>query len=317
MFTWNSTTRNLNFPQIQSFARQPLDVIGKPYRSYVAIGDSLSEGLGDFTFDSSREQNGWTDRLAALISRETGDQGYDFHYANLAIRGANLEKVMTQQAPAALALQPDLITVMAGSNDLLTRVEKLQQLREKFREGILQLVASGADVVVANTINPLHLRIFAPLRDRAERVTDLVESVAQEFGLPVIDVYRIQSFRDLCFWADDMVHFSGHGHARVANQAAELLNLNYRFEELEADQMSAPARGLADTVEWLARDVIPFFNRRLKGVTSGDGMSPKWPTLVPYAPTVDHWNLVRVSNVGLPAFASFNDSIADELDWQR
>lgn len=292
-------------------------MIGKPYRSYVAIGDSLSEGLGDFTFDAGREQNGWTDRLAALISRETRDQGYDFHYANLAIRGASLDKVMRQQAPEALRLQPDLITVMAGSNDLLTRTEKLPQLQAKFREGIQQLVASGADVVVANTINPLHLRIFAPLRVRAERVTDLVESVANEFDLPVIDVYRIERFRDLCFWADDMVHFSGHGHARVANQAAELLTLNYRFEELEAEKMSAPARGLADTFEWVTRDVIPFFERRIRGVTSGDGMSPKWPTLEPYAPTVDHWNLVRVSSVGLPALASFNDLIADELDWQR
>ena len=37
-------------------------MIGKPYRSYVAIGDSLSEGLGDFTFKNSRHHNGWTDR---------------------------------------------------------------------------------------------------------------------------------------------------------------------------------------------------------------------------------------------------------------
>jgi len=292
-------------------------MIGKPYRSYVAIGDSLSEGLGDFTFDANRKQNGWTDRLAALISRETMDHGYDFHYANLAIRGANLERVMSQQAPQALRLQPDLITVMAGSNDLLTREEKLPELRTKFRDGIQQLVASGADVVVANTINPLHLRIFAPLRIRAERVTDLVESVAQEFKLPVIDVYRIQNFRDLCFWADDMVHFSGHGHARVANEAAALLNLNYRFEEAEAENMSAPARGLADTVEWITRDVIPFFQRRIKGVTSGDGLRPKWPTLEPYAPSVSHWNLVRVGTFQLPAISRFNDSVADELDWQR
>ncbi|QKJ24738.1 SGNH/GDSL hydrolase family protein [Aquiluna borgnonia] len=269
-------------------------VIGKPYRSYVAIGDSLSEGLGDFTFQADRYHNGWTDRLAGILAREASDSNYEFHYANLALRGSKLSKIMTEQLPAALNLQPDLVTVMAGSNDLMSKPQSLPKLRELLRDGIEQLLAAGCDVVVANTINPLHLRVFKPLRHKAELFSTLIETVADEFDLPVLDVYGIRDFEQLVFWADDMVHFSGHGHIAIANQAAELLNLNYRFPQPDISQLAPVSRGLIETVRWVGRDVIPFFDRRLKGKTSGDGMLPKHLQLTPYAPKDQHptWELV-------------------------
>ena len=61
-------------------------------RNYVAIGDSLSEGLGDFAFEwfDNREGCGWTDRLATLLTIQAEETGSIFHYANLAIRGSKL-----------------------------------------------------------------------------------------------------------------------------------------------------------------------------------------------------------------------------------
>lgn len=271
-------------------------MIGKPYRSYVAIGDSLSEGLGDFTFNLDRHYNGWTDRLACIMAKEAQDAGYEFHYANLALRGTKLEKIMTGQLYKALALQPDLVTVMAGSNDLLSKEETLPRLRTFYREGLQQLLAAGADVVVANTINPLHLRVFKPLRYRAERFSEMIEDVAAEFDIPVLDVYGIQDFNQLMFWAEDMVHFSGHGHIAVANRAAKLLDLNYRFPELDPQELTPITRSILETATWIRRDVVPFFSRKLKGVTSGDGMDPKHLKLEAYKPKLDHpnWELLRL-----------------------
>lgn len=269
-------------------------MIGKPYRSYVAIGDSLSEGLGDFTFHQLRKYNGWTDRLAGILATEASDKGYEFQFANLALRGSKLEKIMETQAPRALTLQPDLITVMAGSNDLMSPHDELPRIRAIFREGILQLLASGADVVVANTINPVHLKVFKPLRYRAERMSELIESVAYELDVPVLDVYGIESFSDLGFWDKDMVHFSGHGHIKLANSAASLLKLDYRFNEFPRDLIETPARGLVETLAWIYRDVIPFTKRKLAGVTSGDGLSPKSSHLEPFqAISSPFWELVR------------------------
>ena len=230
------------------------------------------------------------------MAKEAQDAGYDFHYANLALRGSKLEKIMTGQLYKALALQPDLVTVMAGSNDLLSKEETLPKLRASYRNGLQELLAAGADIVVANTINPLHLKVFKPLRYRAERFTELIEDVASEFEIPVLDVYGIHNFKELMFWAEDMVHFSGHGHIAVANQAAKLLDLNYRFPELDPQELTPVSRSLVDTATWVKRDVIPFFQRKLKGVTSGDGLDAKHQKLENFTLKVDHpgWELLRL-----------------------
>lgn len=260
---------------------------GIPYRSYVAIGDSLSEGLGDFGFEadfsSARDHKGWTDRLAAMLSLESKKRGVDFHYANLALRGSKLRKIMTEQLHAALRLQPDLVTIMAGSNDFMTRERNLPELEQIFREGLELLQAAGCDVVVANTINPIHLRVFAKVAPKAARMTAMIERVAGELGIRVIDVHGIESFKDLCFWAEDMVHFSGHGHIKVANAAAELLGVSHRMREAAHFEMTPPSRGFIDTVRWFWVWVLPFFERRIRGTSSGDGMLPKHLQLVPYA----------------------------------
>lgn len=271
-------------------------MIGKPYRSYTAIGDSLSEGLGDFTFHHDRLHNGWTDRLAGILAKEAEEKGYQFQYANLAIRGANLTKIIEIQLPKALRMQPDLVTVMAGSNDLMTRAEKLPELMERFRLGLLSLKAAGCDVVVANTINPLHLRLFKNLRKRSERFSNMIQQVADDLDIQVLDVFGIEDFEQLMFWAEDMVHFSGHGHIAVANKAARLLDLDYRYPELDPQELTPLTRGMLETIRWVFRDVIPFVDRRIKGVTSGDGMSPKLEQLVPYERKQrhPHWELISL-----------------------
>lgn len=269
-------------------------MIGKPYRSYVAIGDSLSEGLGDFTFSQDRNHNGWTDRLATILAKEAADSGYEFHYANLALRGSKLEKIMEGQVQSALRLQPDLVTVMAGSNDLMSKIQRLPKLRATLQDGIQQLIAAGCDVVMANTINPAHLKVFKPLRGKTELFSTLIETVADEFEVPLLDVHGIQDFENLAYWAEDMVHFSGFGHIEIANRAAEILGLNYRYQIPRETLPNNVRRGPFETAKWVARDVIPFFERRLRGVTSGDGMDPKHLKLVPYKPSQNHpsWELI-------------------------
>jgi len=255
-------------------------VTGAPYRTYVAIGDSLSEGLGDFTFAESRHHSGWTDRLAALLAEESASRGVEFHYANLALRGSKMRTIMGKQLEDALRLQPDLVTVMAGSNDFMTK--DLAALETVFRDGLRLLQAAGCDVVVANTIRPAHIRFFSRVLPRAQRMSEMINRVAAELDIAVIDVHGIHDFTDLAFWAEDMVHFSGHGHIRVANSAAGVLGLSHRIPEAPKHEMVAPARDLFSTIRWYWEYVIPFIERRLRGTSSGDGLTAKHSSLVPF-----------------------------------
>jgi len=256
-------------------------------RKYVAIGDSLSEGLGDWGFEHSREGCGWTDRLAGLLGQQAAIYGQDFEYANLAIRGSKMLEILTAQLEDAIALEPDLVTIMAGSNDLMKPSSQHPALQALLRGAIERLLASGCQVVVANTINPLHLRVFRRLARRAEGMTRLIEETAAEYGVPVLDVFRIEKFNDLCFWAEDMVHFSGYGHTRIANKAADLLQLSHRFEEEEEFEMLGPGRNFFETIRWVWVYVLPFIGRRLRGASSGDGLEPKYPQWTLYSD--DEW----------------------------
>src|SRR5699024_4374021 len=81
---------------------------------YVALGDSLSEGVGDIPWPDGTPR-GWTDRLARLLAAHHGR----IEYANLAVRGLKTGQIVEGQAAAARALEPDLLTITAGMNDLL------------------------------------------------------------------------------------------------------------------------------------------------------------------------------------------------------
>ncbi|WP_244205157.1 GDSL-type esterase/lipase family protein, partial [Streptomyces bobili] len=77
------------------------------YARYVALGDSQTEGVGDG--DDTTGLRGWADRLAEqLAHHDTG-----LRYANLAVRGRLAGQVRSEQLAPALALRPDLATVVA------------------------------------------------------------------------------------------------------------------------------------------------------------------------------------------------------------
>ena len=80
----------------------------------VCVGDSFTEGMSD-DLRPDGHHLGWADRVAEVLS----SQSTDFAYANLAIRGRLLQQISDEQVDAALALNPDLITVSAGGNDII------------------------------------------------------------------------------------------------------------------------------------------------------------------------------------------------------
>lgn len=62
------------------------------HRSFVAIGDSFTEGLDDLTPDG--RARGWADRVAEILAeRRPG-----FGYANLAVRGKVLTRSSTSRS---------------------------------------------------------------------------------------------------------------------------------------------------------------------------------------------------------------------------
>ena len=79
------------------------------HRTFVALGDSFTEGLEDDLGPDGRHL-GWADRVAAALATHEGG----LRYANLAVRGKLLDEVVDAQLPVALELGADLVSFHAG-----------------------------------------------------------------------------------------------------------------------------------------------------------------------------------------------------------
>ena len=82
--------------------------------TFVAIGDSFTEGLNDPAPGGGFR--GWADLVAGALAAQRPGL---FRYANLAIRGKLLGQVVAEQVPRAVELAPDLVSLAAGGNDIL------------------------------------------------------------------------------------------------------------------------------------------------------------------------------------------------------
>ena len=83
-----------------------------PWRRCVAIGDSLTEGLGDSV-------EGYPDRpWADAIAHAFKELHSDFTFLNLGERYLTARQVRETQLQPALDFDPDLAIVLAGGNDL-------------------------------------------------------------------------------------------------------------------------------------------------------------------------------------------------------
>jgi lysophospholipase L1-like esterase len=225
---------------------------------------------------------GFADRLAAML-----DSIYPgLQYANLAIRGKLLADVLTEQVPQALAMQPDLITVCAGMNDVIQPGRSFGRALETLETVYATLSVSGATVVTTTFPNVAQFLPFGRLvNPRLARINHAIRAAADRYGFRLVDLYIAGSMRDLDTWSIDRVHASTKGHILFAAAAAEALDLpdsNHDWAEasLTPTQLSFTA-GAYGHLRWTQDSLIPWVWRRMRGRSSADGRVPKRPRLEP------------------------------------
>ncbi|HLK43309.1 MAG TPA: SGNH/GDSL hydrolase family protein [Thermoleophilia bacterium] len=250
-----------------------------PLRSFVAVGDSFTEGLTD-THPDGRPR-GWADLVAErLAAFEPG-----FRYANLAVRGKLMGQIGNVQAPAAAAMSPDLAAFAGGINDVARPNCDLDAVCEELVQCAAVLTASCRRVV---TFQPMdYTRRMPSLQRFAPKVTKLMEAVERarvEHGVIVVDLSVERVFDDPRLWAPDRVHLSYEGHRRVAEGVLEALGYEPLFDwRAELPPAKRPGRIVKkwSDVVWLAKYFAPWIKRRLTGTSSGDNVLPKRPNLLP------------------------------------
>jgi lysophospholipase L1-like esterase len=249
--------------------------VPEPWRRYVAIGDSFTEGMCDVIGPDGRHV-GWADRLAQALADRWGG----IEYANLAIRGRLVRQVVDEQVPAAVALGPDLVTFAAGVNDCLRSGFDLDATATAFEWGVRDLRGAGTDVLVVAFGDPSRRsRVLGSIRDRIRAYNTAVEAIAVEYGCRVMRFWDLAVFDDDDLWDEDRLHLSPAGHRLACSAALAALGLGddgWRTPTPLPGPPPAGTRALGHA-RWIGRHAAPWVLRRLRGESSGDGMEPKRP----------------------------------------
>ena len=105
------------------------------------MGDSQTEGLWDG--NDTVGLMGFAHRLAVVIN----EHHPGLTYANLAVRGRRIRDVVDIQLPKALAMQPDLISVCVGMNDVTRPGPGFDRTLAELDDLHVRLSQSGATVL--------------------------------------------------------------------------------------------------------------------------------------------------------------------------
>lgn len=255
------------------------------WQRYVAVGDSFTEGLWDQP-EPDGECRGWADVLAAHLStRRTSVGDEPLAYANLAIRGRLLRPILAQQLPDALAMQPDLVSLVGGGNDILRPATDVDALARSLEDAVVAIRATGADVLLSTGVDAADSPIVRRTRGRVGVYNAHVWSIARRHGGHVLDLWGMRSLRDWRMWAPDRIHLTADGHARVAQAA--LVALGLPPDDAAWDDPLTPLpptpriQQARENAQWLREHVYPWATRRLRGQSSGDTRVAKRPYLEP------------------------------------
>lgn len=169
----------------------------------VVLGDSTSVGVG---VDDAADA--YPTRLAQRLAEETGRL---VELSVLGVSGARVDDLLREQAPSAVALDPDVVFIGIGANDV-THLTSLDRIRSEMEQTLQILGQSDATIVVAGAPDMRVSVWHEPLRHlaylRGKQVTDAIEDVARAQGVAIVELAQETG----PFFAEDPEgHFSDDG----------------------------------------------------------------------------------------------------------
>jgi lysophospholipase L1-like esterase len=246
-----------------------------PWRRYVAIGDSFTEGIGDPEPHSPGGYRGWADRVAEVLSA----QADGFAYANLAVRGRLLQQIIDEQTDAALELAPDLITVSAGGNDIIRPGTDPDEVASRFEGLITRLRSNDATVVMFTGPDIGMTPVLGRVRGKVAIYNENLHAIALRHDAIVADMWALTELKDPRMWAPDRLHFSPIGHHTIARMVLAALNVANDLEPMLPGPMPPVSwrQARADDLGWAREHFAPWVLRRIRHQSSGDNVSAKRP----------------------------------------
>lgn len=215
-------------------ARELFDDV--PWRRYVAIGDSVTAGVGDPV--PGYPSGGFCKMLADALSAVGGE----LEYHNLGRRHLTTAQIRETQLAPALALDPDLVTVLAGGNDLLAPEPDLAATEVELERIVAPLAARGATVLMFTMFDIFQADVMPAeaetlLRGRLDSLHNVIRDVSERHPVVLVDLALLPESADSGIYSKDLRHGNMRGHAINARAALEAL-----AQHNASSRVTAPVR---------------------------------------------------------------------------
>jgi lysophospholipase L1-like esterase len=250
------------------------------FQRFIALGDSFTEGMTDEIIDGNFR--GWADRVADVLTTQTKE----FTYLNLAIRGKLVKQVVDDQVPQALPFitgNGTLVSFHAGANDVLRPNYRPENVFPIYNEAVRKLAATGATLMLFTVLERTGNtgKTADMWAERFSAFNKNVRTMAAEVGAIIVDANEKKFLSDRRLLAFDRLHLNDLGHDRVTQGVLEVLGMpfdpNWRNPLPPAKPTPWVVRK-ATGAAWFLTFALPWIWRRIRGKSSGDGRSAKYPT---------------------------------------
>ncbi|MGO4256151.1 SGNH/GDSL hydrolase family protein [Marmoricola sp. RAF53] len=242
---------------------------------FVALGDSFTEGVGDWDERYPNGVRGWADRVARQLAKD--DPATE--YANLALRSRVLDDVVEHQVERAVALEPTLVSFFAGGNDILQVRTSMEDLLGRYEAAVARLAATGARVLLFTSYDLRLSPLLEPLRLRNNQFNRRVREVALAQGALLVDHGAMRAYRHPRMWEPDRLHMSRHGHRYLAAAVLRTLEVDHTITLRDLGDVPARSRweAVGDEWDWWNGWVGPMLLRRWRRTPLGRDLTPRWP----------------------------------------
>jgi len=249
------------------------------YQRFIALGDSFTEGMTDEIIAGNFR--GWADRVSDVLSKESSE----FTYVNLAIRGKLVKQVAEDQVPQALPFingKETLVSFHAGANDVLRPNYKPENVFPIYNEAVRKLAATGATLMLFTVLERTGNtgKTADMWAERFGTFNKNVRAMATEVGAIIVDANEEKFLSDRRLLAFDRLHLNDLGHDRVAQGVLEVLGMPFNPSWRTPLPPAKPTPWLvkkAISIAWFFSFALPWIWRRVRGKSSGDGRSAKYP----------------------------------------
>jgi len=256
-----------------------------PWRRFVAVGDSFTEGIGDPDPNAPGGNRGWADRVAEVLAAQVDD----FAYANLAVRGKRIAQIVADQVEQAVALRPDLISICAGGNDVIRPGTDPDDIAPQLDDAVSRLASTGAAIILFTGIDTGFTPVFRRVRGKVAIYNENVRAIADRHDCIVADQWALKTVQDARFFDDDRLHYNALGHHEVARMVLRALNVPNSLQAMQPDPlpMRTWREARAEDLGWAREHLVPWVLRRLRHQSSGDLITAKRPEPSPVSLVAD------------------------------